>query len=155
MTYNFETIYLTVGEPRFMPFGKDTPRSNCPIACALDLLGDRWTLVVLRDVLLVQRRTFSEIAVTEGIATNTLTDRLERLIEAGVLERRRDSRDGRSRKYVPTECGLELIPVLVDLMVWGNKHTSGAAPAQIVARAITDREALLAELVQRARDFDD
>lgn len=138
-----------------MPSGKDIPRSNCPIVSALDLLGDRWTLVVLRDVLLGQRRAFSEIAVTEGIATNTLTDRLERLTEAGVLERRRDPRDGRSRKYVPTECGLELIPVLVDLMVWGNKHTSGAAPAQIVARAISDREALIVELVERARYSDD
>ena len=52
-----------------MPVGKDTPRSNCPIACTLDLLGDRWTLVVLRDVLLGQRRLFSEIAADEGIAT--------------------------------------------------------------------------------------
>jgi len=138
-----------------MTTGKDKPRSNCPIACALDLLGDRWTLVVLRDVLLVQRRIFSEIAVTEGIATNTLTDRLERLIEAGVLERRRDPRDGRSRRYVPTERGLELIPVLVDLMVWGSKHTSGSGPTELVSRAVGDRQTLLAELVERARNFDD
>jgi DNA-binding HxlR family transcriptional regulator len=138
-----------------MPTGKDTPRSNCPIACALDLLGDRWTLVVLRDVLLAQRRTFSDIAAQEGIATNTLTDRLERLIEAGVLERRKDPRDGRSRRYVPTESGLGLIPVLVDLMVWGNKYTSGTGPAEIVARAVTDHEALLVELVERARESDD
>ncbi len=137
-----------------MPSGKDTPRSNCPIACALDLLGDRWTLVVLRDVLIGHRRAFSELAADEGIATNTLTDRLERLIEAGVLERRRDPRDGRSRRYVPTECGLELIPVLVDLMVWGQKHTSGTVPDELFVRASTDREALLAALVERARDFD-
>lgn len=137
-----------------MPSGKDTPRSNCPIACALDLLGDRWTLVVLRDVLLGQRRAFSELAADEGIATNTLTDRLERLIEAGVLERRQDPRDGRSRRYVPTACGLELIPVLVDLMVWGQKHTSGTVPDELFVRASTDREALLAELVERARNFD-
>lgn len=137
-----------------MPSGKDTPRSNCPIACALDILGDRWTLVVLRDVLLGQRRAFSELAADEGIATNTLTDRLERLIEAGVLERRQEPRDGRSRRYVPTECGLDLIPVLVDLMVWGQKHTSGTVPDELFARASTDREALLAELVERARNFD-
>jgi DNA-binding HxlR family transcriptional regulator len=111
--------------------------------------------VVLRDVVLGQRRTFSEIAADEGIATNTLTDRLERLIEAGVLERRKDPRDGRSRRYVPTECGLELIPVLVDLMVWGSKHTSGSVPAELLTRAVADREALLAELVERARESDD
>lgn len=138
-----------------MPSGTDTPRSNCPIACSLDLLGDRWTLVILRDVLVGQRRAFSELAADEGIATNTLTDRLERLIEAGVLERRRDPRDGRSRRYVPTECGLELIPMLIDLMVWGHKHTSGAVPDAFFVRATTDREALLAELAERARNFDD
>ncbi|MEM9220477.1 MAG: helix-turn-helix domain-containing protein [Cyanobacteria bacterium P01_F01_bin.150] len=143
-----------------MPTGKDTPRSNCPIACALDLLGDRWTLVVLRDVLLAQRRVFSEIAVEEGIATNTLTDRLERLTEAGVLERRPDPRDGRSRRYIPTECGLDLIPVLVDLMVWGSKYTSvtapesGTAPAEIFDRAVNDRDALIAEFIKQARDSD-
>lgn len=137
-----------------MPTGKEEPRSNCPIACALDLLGDRWTLVVLRDVLLRQRRVFSEIAVEEGIATNTLTDRLERLTEAGVLERRQDPRDGRSRRYSPTERGLELIPILVDLMVWGSKHTSGTAPTEILDRAVTEREALIAEFIELAHDTD-
>ena len=111
--------------------------------------------MVLRDVLLAQRRTFSEIAADEGIATNTLTDRLERLIEAGVLKQRRDPRDGRSRKYVPTESGLELVPVLIDLLVWGRKHTPGTDYAEISARAVTDREALIAELVERACEADD
>lgn len=137
-----------------MPFGKDTPRSSCPIACSLDLLGDRWTLVVLRDVLLRQRRVFSEIAVDEGIATNTLTNRLDRLIAAGVLERRQDPKDGRSRKYIPTQCGLELIPVLVDLMVWGMKYTSGTRSEETLVRAVSDREAFLAELIERARETD-
>ena len=137
-----------------MPFGKNTPRSSCPIACALDLLGDRWTLLVLRDVLLRQCRVFSEIAVDEGIATSTLTDRLDRLISAGVLERRRDPSDGRSRKYIPTECGLELIPVLIDLTIWGSKYTSGIVRDEILARAVCDREAFLAELIERARETD-
>ncbi|MEM9219206.1 MAG: helix-turn-helix domain-containing protein [Cyanobacteria bacterium P01_F01_bin.150] len=138
-----------------MPLGKDTPRSSCPITCALDLLGDRWTLVVLRDVLLAQRHVFSEIAVDEGIATNTLTDRLDRLTTAGVLERRRDPKDGRSRKYIPTECGLELIPVLIDLVVWGSKYTSGTVPDEFLDRAVNDREAFLAELVEHARYSED
>lgn len=137
-----------------MPAGKDTPRSNCPIACTLDLLGDRWTLVVLRDVLLGQRRLFSEIAADEGIATNTLTGRLERLTKAGLLERKQDIRDGRSHRYVPTERGLELIPVIIELMIWGSKHTSGSVPAELLARAVGDREALLSELTEQARNFD-
>jgi DNA-binding HxlR family transcriptional regulator len=119
------------------------------------VVRDRWTLLVLRDVLLGQRRACSEIATSEGIATNILTDRLDRLIEAGVLEQRRDPRDGRSRRYVPTEIGLELVPVLIDLLVWGHKHTPGTDYAEIAARAVTDREALIAELVECAREADD
>ena len=138
-----------------MSTGKNTPRSSCPIACALDILGDRWTLIVLRDVLLDNRRVFSEIAVQEKIATNTLTNRLDRLIIAGVLEKQKDPSDGRSYQYIPTECGLELIPVLIDLMVWGSKYTSGSGPTGILERAVTDREALLTELIEHTSASED
>ncbi len=99
-------------------------RSSCPITCALDLLGDPWTLVVLRDVILAGRRSFGQIGVAEGIATNTLTERLRRLEKAGVLEVQRDPSDGRRRIYGPTERGLDLIPLLLELLVWGHRHRS-------------------------------
>ncbi len=102
-----------MGDPKVMPFGKNI-RSSFLFTCSLELLGGRWALVVLRDVLLGQRRSFPEVAADEDIATNTLTDRLEQLIEVRMLECRRDLCDGRSRGYVPTDSGLELIPVLVD-----------------------------------------
>ena len=86
-------------------------RSDCPLAATLDLIGDRWTLVVLRDIVLAHRYGFSQIATEEDIATNILMDRLERLVAAGLLERHVDSVDRRRRTYLPTERAIGLIPV--------------------------------------------
>jgi DNA-binding HxlR family transcriptional regulator len=79
-----------------------TRRSSCPITCSLDLIGDRWTLVIMRDLLLAGKTAFSELASVEGIATNVLSDRLTRLEQAGLIRRERDPADGRRRRYVPT-----------------------------------------------------
>ena len=127
-------------------------RSDCPIAASLDVLGDRWTLVVLRDILLGHRRSFSEIGSDEGIATNILTDRLDRLVTACVLERHRDPEDGRRKIYVPTERGIALIPVLVDLAVWGNAHTQATGAAEQAAAIRSDRDAVIEMLETRARE---
>lgn len=131
---------------------KEQPRSSCPITCALDLLGDRWTLVVLRDVLLLQRRHFTELASAEGIATNILSDRLERLEDAGVLARSRDDADGRRRMVVPTDKGRALIPILLELAIWGYDHGGGTARAHWVERGRTDRDELIAQLQSVARE---
>ena len=124
-------------------------RSSCPITCALDLLGDRWTLVVLRDVLLAKRRHFSEIAKSEGIATNTLTERLERLESAGIVTRETDPEDGRKRIYTPTERGRTLIPILMELLLWGYDHAGGTARKDLVERYRKNKKAVLAELQDR------
>ena len=121
-------------------------RSQCPITCSLDLLGDRWTLVVLRDILLGKRRYFSEFAQVEGIATNVLTERLNRLKTAGLLIKEQDPADGRRRRYVPTPRGLDLIPVLLELGIWGTKHTPGESHGERVAAAVADRASLEAAL---------
>ncbi len=128
-----------------------TARSDCPIASSLDFLGDRWTLVVVRDVLLVQLHSFSEIGRGERIATNVLTDRLERLIAAKIIERRKDPRDGRRRIYVPTERGIDLIPLLLELVVWGDTYTPGRSQAELAKAVRRDREAVIAQLEVRAR----
>ncbi len=127
-------------------------RSDCPIAATLDLIGDRWTLVVLRDILLVHRYGFSEIAAKEGIATNIKVDRLDRLVEAGLLERRVDEADRRRRTYLPTERAIELIPVLVDLLVWGNANTGAPGRAEAARAARADRDAVIRDLESAARE---
>lgn len=130
----------------------DMRRSDCPIAATLDLIGDRWTLVVLRDVLLAHRYRFSQIAAQEGIATNILMDRLDRLVAAGLLERRVDETDRRRRTYLPTEAAIGLIPVLVDLLVWGNAHTGATSKADAAEAARADRDAVIRDLESAARD---
>lgn len=127
-------------------------RSDCPIAATLDLIGDRWTLVVLRDVLLAHRYRFSQIAAREGIATNILMARLERLVAAGLLERHVDETDRRRRTYLPTEAAIELIPVLVDLLVWGNAHTGATSKADAAEAARADRDAVIRDLESAARE---
>jgi DNA-binding HxlR family transcriptional regulator len=126
-------------------------RSSCPIASALDLLGDRWTLVVLRDILLAQKHSFSALCTAEGISSSILADRLNRLVGAGVLEVRPDADDGRRRTYVPTERGVALIPVLLELLIWGFEHTAGTAKADVVAAALKDRRTLTTQLQKAAR----
>lgn len=123
-------------------------RSDCPIACALDLIGDRWTLVVLRDLTMARKRYFQELLEgNEGIATNILASRLKRLEAAGLVTRRMDPAQGRRVIYAPTAKALDLLPVLVELARWSLKHTSGStAPAQFVRRLAEDRERFIADL---------
>lgn len=101
-------------------------RSVCPIAGALDIVGDRWTLLVLRDVLLFDRHLFRELqASPEGISTNTLSDRLRKLEAAGLLEKRVYQTNPERCEYHATPKGRDLTNVLRELVVWSAKHVPG------------------------------
>ena len=103
-------------------------RSLCPIAGALDLLGDRWTLLLVRDLLLYDKRRFAEfLSSPERIATNILADRLERLERCGLVERRQDADHALRGEYHPTARGRALAPVLRELIRWGKRHVPGTA----------------------------
>jgi DNA-binding HxlR family transcriptional regulator len=98
-------------------------RSGCPIAASLDILGDRWTLVVLRDMLIGGSRRFPEFAVDEGIASNILSERLNRLVESGLIEKSADPVDGRKTIYRPLAPAIALVPVLAEIIAWGTRYT--------------------------------
>jgi DNA-binding HxlR family transcriptional regulator len=121
------------------------PRSACPINFGLEIFGDSFSLLILRDVVLHGKRGFSEFLNSgEGIATNILAARLQKLEEAGLLVRRRSESDGRRVVYAPTEAAVALVPALVELAYWGAMHDlSTAAPAEFVAAYRTDREGLI------------
>ena len=123
-------------------------RSNCPIAYALDFVGDKWTLIVLRDLIMGRKRYFRELlAGNEGIATNILASRLKLLEAAGLVTRRLDPAEARRVIYEPTDKGLDLVPVLIELMRWSTKYDpKSAAPARFVRRLAQDREGLIADL---------
>ena len=104
-----------------MVFSADTRRSGCPVSCSLDLLGDKWSLLIVRDMVMMRKRYFKEfLASDEGIATNILTDRLKRLEDSGIISKQQDPENGRQIVYTLTEKGIALIPVLVELACWGT-----------------------------------
>ncbi len=128
-------------------------RSGCPIANALDLLGDRWTLLIVRDLIFERRREFGEfLGAGEGIATNILADRLARLCCAGLVARFDHPTDGKKYVYRITESGLDLIPLLIEMVLWSAKHLSATkAPAARREPHKRRRAAVIAELRRSLR----
>ena len=102
----------------------ERPPAQCSIERTLDLIGDRWTFLVLRQVLLYRTTRFTEFQSALGIAPNILTDRLDRLVASGILEKRAYQADGaRSRfSYHPTPAGDKLVVVLGALQQWGDEN---------------------------------
>ena len=130
-------------------------RSGCPVSISLELLGDRWSLLVVRDLMVRGYRTFKEFQGSgEGIASNVLTDRLRRLQEVGIVETEATEGDGRRVHYRLTERGIDLAPLLLDLLVWGSKHERSSAPVALVERMQKDRDGFLAEVRRRWKERD-
>ncbi|HSF95173.1 MAG TPA: helix-turn-helix domain-containing protein [Thermohalobaculum sp.] len=122
------------------------PRSDCPISFALEIFGDRWTLIVLRDILLRGRKRYKELAdCDEGIATNVLADRLKRLERRGLVRKERSAEDARQFTYQPTEMAVSLLPMLLEMTVWGLRNTDTPGGPAFLQRFETDRETLIAE----------
>ena len=121
-------------------------RSHCPISFSLDVVGDKWTLLVLRDLIIVGKRHFRElVASPEGIASNVLSARLKLLELHGLISRRPDPDNGRQKIYAPTAKGLDLLPVMVELIRWGAKHNAQtAAPASFIRNLEADRQRAIA-----------
>jgi DNA-binding HxlR family transcriptional regulator len=114
-------------------------RSVCPIACALDLLGDKWTLLVVRDLLMFDKRLYSEILQSEeSIPTNILADRLKRLEEAGIITKKPYQQNPVRYAYRLTSAGITLGPVLKEIAHWANKHIPCAAviPDELMQRLV-------------------
>jgi DNA-binding HxlR family transcriptional regulator len=107
---------------------------HCSIASTLEIVGERWTMLILRDAFLGVRR-FEHFQKRNGIARNVLSARLERLVEAGILRRRRYSERPPRDEYLLTEKGLDLWPTLVAMLKWGDKHVyAGARPKLLFHR---------------------
>jgi DNA-binding HxlR family transcriptional regulator len=120
---------------------KKTLRSDCPIAASLDVLGDRWTMLILRDMLLRGKSQFGEFATNEGVATNILADRLATLVERGIIERVPDKADRRKYHYRVLRPGVELLPVIAELVVWGVQNTDVPSSAEFESMLNSDTRA--------------
>lgn len=123
--------------------------SGCPIDYALEIFGDRWSLLVLRDLLVRKKRHFAEMMHSdEGIASNILAARLKKLEAWGLIARAPDDANKRQVVYAPTAKGKELIPVLVEIAIWSAKHDPNTkVNAGFIRRARREREALAKETV--------
>jgi len=105
-----------------------TPRSPCPIANTLDILGDKWTLLVVRDLLFLDKHLYGEFMQSgEGIPTNILADRLKRLEETGLVTKEPYQSNPVRHQYRLTRKGAELFPVLREIIRWANKHIPGTS----------------------------
>ena len=114
-------------------------RSRCPVACTLDVLGDRWTLLVVRDLIRGKRRFAELVESPERIPTNILTDRLKRLVSLGVVKSRRYSDHPPRVEYQLTAKGEDLRPVLRAMVEWGVKHAGGRMPPPIPPTSDADK----------------
>lgn len=125
-------------------------RSGCPVAVSLDLVGDRWSLLIVRDMMVRGYRTFREFQHSgEGIATNILADRLERLEGGGILKQEPAAEDGRSTHYRLTAKGIALAPMLLELLIWGARHEKTDASCAAIEAMERNRAAVLAETYRR------
>lgn len=136
-----------------MSDGRRDGRSGCPIDYALDIFGDRWTLLVIRDLVFGGKRHFHEmIESPEGIASNILTARLKKLEAKGLISRHPDPVNRRQVVYELTEKGIDLIPILVEIILWGGKYDADtAAPKKMLQRMRRDREAMIREFAAAAK----
>jgi DNA-binding HxlR family transcriptional regulator len=102
---------------------RDEHRSGCPINLTLEVLGDKWSLLILRDMMFGRKRHFRELLKSEErISSNILADRLRRLVEQGILTKADDPTHKQKAVYSLTEQGVELLPVLAQMAVWGRKY---------------------------------
>ena len=109
-------------------------RSRCPVACTLDVLGDRWTLLVVRDLMRGKRRFAEFVESSEHIPTNILADRLKRLVALGVVRSQRYSEHPPRLEYQLTAKGEDLRPVMRAMVDWGIKHAGGRTPPPVLPR---------------------
>jgi DNA-binding HxlR family transcriptional regulator len=135
--------------------GQGRFRSGCPVNISLERFGDRWSLLLIRDMMVRGYKTFKEFEESgEGIATNILADRLARLQTAGIVATEPDTGDGRRVIYRLTEKGIDLAPVMLELLLWAALHEETAAPCGIVAYMETNRGAVIEEVKRRWRERD-
>lgn len=108
---------------------KSAFRSTCPIASALDIIGDKWSLLIVRDMLTIKKRTFKEFSdSSEGIAPGILSSRLKWLERNGLLTKRKLPGNKKENIYLLTETGIELAPIILELILWSYKNLKSQNP---------------------------
>jgi DNA-binding HxlR family transcriptional regulator len=136
-----------------MKYMKKRTPTICPVVFSLDILGDKWSLVVLRDILLRNKSHFREFLTSEErIASNILSTRLESLVSEGLLIKKVDPLNKSAAIYIPTQKMLDLLPMLLELMRWGIKYNPDTNPSSpIINQLINDPESLRSHVIRTFR----
>jgi DNA-binding HxlR family transcriptional regulator len=130
-------------------------RSGCPVNVSLEVFGDRWSLLIVRDLMVRGFTRFQDFVESgEGIATNILAHRLKKLQCCGIVSCERDAEDARRVNYRLTEKGIDLAPVMLELLIWGAQHENTGVPQAVIAQLAKNREAVLEETRRRWKDRD-
>jgi DNA-binding HxlR family transcriptional regulator len=133
--------------PRRRP-GSDR-RSECPLNASVEMLGDRWSLLIIRDMMLRGFRSYKEfMECYEGIATNILADRLRKLIANGIITAEPDPTDGRKLTYFLTAKGIDLAPVLTEMVLWASRHEN-TGNQDLVQQMRKDKAKVIADVRER------
>lgn len=127
-------------------------RSGCPLNASVEMLGDRWSLLIIRDMMLRGFKTYKEfLECYEGIATNILADRLRKLVAYGIITTEPDPSDGRKTIYRLTPKGIDLAPVLTEMVLWAAAHEETGNQA-LVRLMRKDKEQFLAGVRKRLEE---
>lgn len=129
---------------------KSKHRSGCPVNISLEVVGDRWSLLIVRDMMVRGYTSFKEFQESgEGIATNILADRLRKLEAVGIIAGETDATDARRVNYRLTRKGIDLAPVVLELLIWGARYEDTGAPCAMINKLVKHRTELLAEVRRR------
>jgi len=130
------------------------PRSHCPVSLALEAIGDRWSLLILRDLIMRGKRHYQDFLNSEErIATNILADRLGRLERQGLISKSQDPEDKRQFRYSPTQKGLDLLPVIVEMARWSKKYNPHLDPASPLLRRLdADNEDFMKQILSQFKE---
>jgi DNA-binding HxlR family transcriptional regulator len=132
-----------------MPGQKPKRRSECPLNASVEMLGDRWSLLIIRDMMLRGFRSYKEfMECYEGIATNILADRLKKLVAYGIITAEPNPSDGRKLIYSLTAKGIDLAPVLTEMVLWVAAHEDTGNQA-LVRLMREDKEKVIAGVRER------
>jgi len=123
-------------------------RSDCPLSFALDIFGDKWSLLIVRDIMFRGKTSYGEFLESEEhIATNILADRLTLLESAGIIEKTTDTKDKRKDIYTLAQKGIDLLPALIEITLWSAKYDpKTATPKEFLVRAKNNREKLIKQI---------
>lgn len=129
-------------------------KSHCPVNFALEVFGDPWTLLIVRDIVMWGRHSYHEFASSsEGIATNVLAARLEQMKNDGLLHQEASQNDRRQTRYYLTEKGLDLIPPMLEMATWSSRYDDQTiAPPEFVRAVVDDRSKMYESIKAHVRN---